>query len=113
MTRIVHVGINFEPDTLVVLSASRRTYAAVSRDQTYLHLIQPVQVELIDPDGTVLKRVGQLTCTCAGGQFRGTCYRVAQAEAFEAGLGLPDPAWLAEGFDAPVGAGEAVEASRG
>lgn len=111
-------GIVFRPidglgDNLVVLSASRRTYAAPSRQGDYFHLIQPVAVELVDADGTVLKRVGQLTCSCPGGQFRGHCYRVAQAEAFERGQGLPDPAWLAEGFDAPVGAGEMVQASRG
>jgi DNA (cytosine-5)-methyltransferase 1 len=106
MTRIVHLAIAFEPDTLVILSASRRTYAALSRDGSYLHVVQPLQVELVAEDGTVLQRVGSLTCSCKGGQFRGACYQVARAEAFEAGQGLPDPAWLAEGFDAPSGAGD-------
>ena len=113
MTRLVHLAIPFEPDTLVILSAGRRTYAALSRDGSYLHVVQPVQVELVAEDGTVLQRVGQLTCSCKGGEYRGTCWRTKQAAAFEAGQGLPDPAWLAEGFDAPVGAGEEVEAARG
>jgi hypothetical protein len=113
MTRIVHLAIAFEPDDLVIASASRRTYLAVSRDGSYLHCVHPLPVDLVDADGTVIRRVGTLTCTCAGGTFRGECYRTKQGAAFEAGQGLPDPAWLAEGFDAPVGAGEAVEASRG
>lgn len=113
MTRIIHVGIPFEPDVLAIISASKRTYAALSRDGSYLHVVQPLQVELVAEDGTVLQRVGQLTCTCKGGEYRGTCWRVKEAEAFEAGQGLPDPAWLTEGFDAPVGAGEAVESFRG
>jgi hypothetical protein len=75
--------------------------------------VAPLPVDLVAEDGTVIRRVGTLTCSCLGGQFRGECWRSKQAVAFEAGQGLPEPAWLTEGFDAPVGAGEAVEASRG
>jgi len=113
MTRLVHLAIAFEPDMLVILSASRRTYAALSRDGSYVHVVQPRAVDLVAEDGTVIERIGELTCSCLGGLYRGTCWRTKQAAAFEAGQGLPDPAWLAEGFDAPAGAGEAVEASRG
>ena len=113
MTRLVHLAIAFEPDDLVIASASRRTYLGVSKDGSYLHCVHPLPVDLVDADGTVIRRVGALSCNCKGGTFRGECYRTKQAEAFEAGLGLPDPAWLAEGFDAPVGAGEAQEAFRG
>jgi len=113
MTRIVHLAIAFEPDDLVIASASRRTYLGLSKDGSYLHCVHPLPVDLVDANGAVIRRVGALTCTCPGGTFRGTCYWVARAEAFEAGQGLPDPAWLAEGFDAPAGAGEEVQASRG
>jgi hypothetical protein len=113
MNGIVHRPIGPVDMNLVVLDASRRTYAALSRDRAYWHLVHPLPVDLVDPDGTVVKRVGALTCTCGGGIYRGTCYRVAQAEAFEAGQGLPDPAWLTEGFDAPAGAGDRQEAPRG
>ena len=113
MTGIVHRPIGPVGRDLVVLDASRRLYVGLSRDETYWHVVAPLPVDLVDADGTVIRRVGTLTCTCAGGQFRGECYRTKQAAAFEAGQGLPDPAWFTEGFDAPVGAGEAVEASRG
>lgn len=113
MAGLVHRPIGPIGDALVVLDASRRLYAGLSRDQTYWHAVHPLSVDLIAEDGTVVARVGALTCTCAGGQYRGRCYRVAQVEAFEAGQGLADPAWLAEGFEAPVGAGETVEAFRG
>jgi hypothetical protein len=113
MTGIVHRPIGPVGDALVVLDAARRTYAALSRDESYWHLISPLPVDLVDADGTVIRRVGTLTCTCAGGTFRNECWRTKQATAFEAGQGLPDPAWLAEGFDAPAGAGEEVQASRG
>lgn len=113
MNGIVHRPIGPVDMNLVVLDASRRTYAALSRDRSYWHLIHPLPVDLVDADGAVIRRVGSLTCTCAGGSFRGECYRTKQAAAFEAGQGLPDPAWLSEGFDAPAGAGEAQEAFRG
>ena len=109
----MHRPIGPVGDALVVLDMERRLYVGLSRDQTYFHVVAPAPVELVDPDGTVVKRVGQLTCSCLGGIYRGACWRTKQAVAFEAGRGLPDPAWLAEGFVAPVGAGEAVEASRG
>jgi len=113
MSGLVYRQIGDVGDALVVLDMSRRLYVGLSRDGTYYHVVAPLPVDLVDVNGTVLRRVGTLACTCPGGTYRGTCYRQQQAEAFEAGHGLPDPAWLAEGFDAPVGAGEAVEASRG
>ena len=110
---VVHRPIGTVGIDLVVLDAGRRTYAALSRDATYWHLISPLPVDLVDADGTVVRRIGDLSCTCAGGVFRGECYRIKQALAWEKGAGLPDPAWLTEGYDAPAGAGEAVEAFRG
>lgn len=109
----MHRPIGPVGDALVVLDMERRLYVGLSRDEAYWHVVAPLPVDLVDANGTVLRRVGALSCSCPGGTYRGTCYRTSQAIAFEAGRGLPDPAWRAEGFDAPVGAGEAVEASRG
>lgn len=113
-----------EGDELVCLDAERRLYAGLSRDRTYWHIIQPLPLE--DPRvGDGLRKAGELGCTCPGGVYHGRCYRVGQAEAFEAGrlmltpvqargqIGMDEaagPDWL---YDAPVGAGEAVEAFRG
>lgn len=76
---------------LVVLDADRRTYAGLSRDGTYWHLIQPASeatvkaLEYEDANGLRVQPValGQLICTCAGGRFHRHCYRTEQAEAFE------------------------------
>jgi len=88
MTRIVHLAIAFEPDDLVIASASRRTYLGVSKDGSYLHCVHPLPVDLVDANGTVIRRVGALTCNCSGGQFRGTCYRAANWTVLGMTLGL-------------------------
>lgn len=84
---------------LVAIDEGRRTYMGLSRDGSRYHLIQPLEAwHPIVVDG--IRRAGDLGCSCQGGTFRGTCYRVAQAEAHEAGkLG---PTW----FDAPAPASE-------
>lgn len=91
---------------LVVLDADRRLYAGLARDGSYYHVVQPARRD--DPRvGDGLRRAGQLVCSCNGGMFRGTCYRVEEAERFEAHM--DGPVWL----ESPAGAGEAVEAFRG
>jgi hypothetical protein len=117
MTGLVYRPIGPVEDALVVLDATRRTYAGISRDGSYWHLIQPAR--LGDPrvtDG--IRQVGQLVCTCRGGTFHGTCYRIDEAERLEGGMRDPvdDAAsWLATSseLDSPAGAGEMVEAFRG
>ncbi|MEW6223218.1 MAG: hypothetical protein AB1627_01175 [Chloroflexota bacterium] len=114
-------GLVFRPigpveGALVVLDADRRLYAGLSRQGDYWHVVSPALEDMANADGAVIRRAGQLICRCRGGLFRGTCYRVEQAEAFEAGQAsrfesVP-PDWLV-GLDSPFGAGEAVEASRG
>ncbi len=123
MTRIVQVSVAIEPDALIVVSRSLRSYLGLSRDGGYLHHIRPARLEEpIVGDGK--RAAGALTCDCRGGTVRGTCYWVERAEALEAGDPRPlrRPDWatpraeLEAGsatFDAPAGAGEMVEASRG
>lgn len=113
MNGIVHRPIGPVDMNLVVLDASRRLYVGLSRSRAYYHVIAPLPVDLVAEDGAVIRRVGSLSCSCLGGVYRGECWRSKQVAAFEAGQGLPDPAWLGEGFDAPAGAGEAQEAFRG
>ena len=110
-------GLVFRPigpvdDALVVLDSNRRLYAGLSRDGSYWHVVQPAQVDLVNADGATARSAGQLVCGCKGGAFRGTCYRVEEAEAFE---GTRDAAAtsLTLVLDSPAGAGEAVEAFRG
>lgn len=77
---------------LVIFDEARRTYAALSRDGSYWHVIQPATeatakaFEYVGDDGLTVRPVesGQLICTCAGGRFHRHCYRLDQAEAFEA-----------------------------
>ncbi len=113
--RIVFGPVPLEPDTLVIASAARREYLALSRDGTYVHHVRPARLdEPIVGDG--LRVADELTCDCNGGRFRGTCYQVMNAELFERGqadaVAIP---WLDSrvGLDNPAGAGEAVEAARG
>jgi len=85
--------VNFleQPDGLIVLDVDRRTYAALSRDESYWHLIQPASepiargFDYVDANGLTVTpvAVGDLTCTCAGGRFKRHCYRIDQAKAFE------------------------------
>lgn len=80
---------------LVVLDAERRTYMALSRDETYWHLIRPLRAD--DPAVTAenaTARAGDLTCCCPGGAFRGNCYRLEQARAYE--LAQADGDWFGE-----------------
>jgi hypothetical protein len=118
MSGIVWAPIGHVPDeTLVVLDATTRLYAARSRAGDGWHVVQPVRVDdRRAPDDA--RVAGQLVCGCPGGVYRGACWALALAEAFEAGRVLPDPepAWLQEpkrGLDNPAGAGELVEAFRG
>jgi len=121
MTTIVYhsIGQGAPADALTILDAERRTYAGLSHDGTYWHLIAPFAGE------------GNLVCTCVGGRTHGRCWRMSQAIAFEAGDArqathlLAPPAWqgpdpraeLLAGvasFDAPVGAGGAgIQVERG
>lgn len=104
MTRIVHVGLDDLDDSLIVLSARRRAYAGLSRDAAYVHVVHPASVDLVDGNGAVIRREGELTCTCKGARFRGECYRVHQALAWEAQQ-AGDPAHMVEehhlGYDSP------------
>lgn len=102
MSGIVYRSLGDVGADLVVLDARRRVYVGVSRDDSYLHLVHPTPIDLVSADGAVVRTAGQLVCTCKGSAFRGTCYRVQQAEAFEgtsaassaalAWLRDPDPA---------------------
>lgn len=137
---IVHAPIGDIGNALAVIDAGRRVYVGASRDGSYLHVIHPRGFQQVDGDGNVVGESYDLVCTCKGGTFHGTCYRLTQAQAFEepplsddlpvwhraiAPTVAPAPAPLVDAvaktvipprprdFDAPVGAGESVEASRG
>jgi hypothetical protein len=90
------------PVVFAFADPARRTWLALNRDQTGYHVVTPTpdDAQLIT-DG--LRRQGQLSCTCAGGRYRGTCYVTVACEALEAdGLLLahsPEPTW----FDGPPG----------
>lgn len=131
MTGIVFALLFDAGDNLVVLDEPRRLYAGLSRDGTYWHVVHPAQVDMVNAENAVIRAVGQLICTCKGSAFRGTCYRVLEAEAFEAGrvalvhgphcdadlrrngcVCEPEIPWL-DDSDSPAGAGESVEAFRG
>lgn len=127
MTRVVSIAIADLDDALVIVDALRRVYLGASRDGSYLHVIRPARsTDLRVVEGRAA--VGDLICDCIGSSTHGRCYRQIEAVAWEkadhAGLRRPD--WLgpppdpraeleagSATFDAPVGAGEAVEASRG
>lgn len=99
MTSVSYVRLPDDPDALVVLDATRRVYAGLSRDGGYRHVVSPLQVDVTDVEGEVVRRAGELGCICKGAIYRGgRCYWVESAEAFEAGL--PGPAWMGE----PAGA---------
>lgn len=107
MTRPTKVYIGSAGDGLIVLDADLRTYAAINRAGDRYHLIQPLEINHpLVGDG---KRIaGELGCSCSGGVFKGSCYQVELAEQYEASI--PKAAtW----FDAPVDAGELIEANRG
>lgn len=126
-TNVVSLPIDGLGGSIIVLSRARRLYVAASRDLSYFHVIRPAR----PTDQRVVEgraQVGDLICDCIGSATHGRCYQQMNAEAIEradasgitrpAELGPdPDPrAALDAGsasFDAPVGAGEMVEASRG
>lgn len=127
MSGLISRSLGNVGDALVILDAKRRLYVGLSRDAGYWHVVHPAQVDLINAENAVIRSVGQLVCTCKGSAFRGTCYRVGEAEAFEAGQLAPvhgphcDADLRRNGcvctdaldYDSPDGAGEAVEAFRG
>jgi hypothetical protein len=128
---LVYRSLGEVGEALVVIDAARRLYVGLSRDGSYHHVVHPTPIDMVNADNAVVRSAGQLVCTCKGSAFRGTCYRTAEAESFEAGrlapIHGPDCdadlrrngcvctdalAWL-DGNDSPAGAGEAVEAFRG
>lgn len=119
MTRVAWAPIAVEPETLVILDATRRLYAGLSRDSSYYHVVQPTQFPLIDLEsGEVLRPAGTLACTCRGFTSHGHCYQATAAIAFEGELAdqAAMPTMFREpvmGLDNPAGAGEMVEAARG
>lgn len=89
-TQVVHRPLLPVGDELMVLDAGRRLYAGLNRAGDGWHVIAP--------DGT-----GVLHCSCPGGTFRASCYRLAQCEAWERGDAArfgsaAEPTW----FDAPA-----------
>lgn len=97
MMNVAWSPLSVQPETLVILDATRRLYAGLNREGTGWHVIQPARLD--DPRvGDGLRQAGQLVCTCAGGTFRGTCYRTEQAERFEGQMADQEaaPSWLRE-----------------
>ncbi len=96
------------PVVFAFADPARRTWLALNRDRTAYHVVTPARPDdFIVRDG--LRRAGELTCSCDGGRFRGTCYVVKAAEEgpwpVEASPIVADTAtW----FDGPPG--EAMEA---
>jgi hypothetical protein len=97
MIRIVWSPISIPPDAIVVLDGERRVYAGLSHDGSYLHLIQPTQFAIIDPNtDEVLRPAGTLECRCRGFQSHGHCYQATAAIAFEGEMAdqAAAPTWL-------------------
>lgn len=92
------------PVVFVFADPPRRTWLALNSAGDGYHVVTPTpdDAQLI-VDG--LRHVGQLSCTCAGGRYRGSCYVTKEAEAIEElrQQAPAEPTW----FDAPA---EAVEA---
>ena len=61
---------------------ARRTWLALNRDHTSYHVVTPTpdDAQLIT-DG--LRHKGQLSCSCAGGRYSGSCYVTVACEAIE------------------------------
>jgi hypothetical protein len=92
------------PVVFAFADPARRTWLALNRAGDAYHVVTPTpdDAQLIT-DG--LRHKGQLSCSCAGGRFRGTCYVVVSCEAIEsAARPATEPTW----FDGPPG--EALEA---
>lgn len=90
------------PVVFAFADPARRTWLALNRAGDAYHVVTPTpdDAQLIT-DG--LRHKGQLSCSCAGGRYRGTCYVTVACEAIEAGPAA-EPTW----FDGPPG--EAAEA---
>jgi hypothetical protein len=83
------------PVAFAFADPARRTWLALSKDGARYHFVHPIEAG----DFRVrdeLRRVGELTCECEGGRFRGSCYVVAAAEAIEKPV---ERTW----FDGPPG----------
>jgi hypothetical protein len=69
----------------VFADLERRTFVALSRDNSSYHLIHPVAPDDIRVTGIGgnpgIMTAGLLTCECKGGRYRGRCYQVEKAEA--------------------------------
>jgi ethanolamine utilization microcompartment shell protein EutS len=113
------------PVVFAFADPGRRTWLALNRAGDGYHVVTPTpdDAQLIT-DG--LRHKGQLSCSCAGGRFRGSCYVTVACEAIEADFRqsvdavkeeldqhVITAAEAATWFDAPDGAGEEVEAFRG
>jgi len=71
------------PVVFAFADPARRTWLALNRAGDAYHVVTPTpdDAQLIT-DG--LRRQGQLSCTCAGGRYRGSCYVTVAVEAIEA-----------------------------
>jgi sugar lactone lactonase YvrE len=70
------------PVVFAFADPERRTWLSLNRAGDAFHVVTPTpdDAQLIT-DG--LRRQGQLSCTCAGGRYRGTCYVTKACEAIE------------------------------
>lgn len=97
------------PVVFAFADPARRTWLALNRGGDAYHVVTPTpdDAQLIT-DG--LRHKDQLSCSCAGGRYRGTCYVTVACEALEAaprpsaatnsrGSATNEPTW----FDAPPG----------
>ena len=95
------------PVVFAFADPARRTWLALSKDGSRYHFVHPIEAG----DFRVrdeLRQVGELTCECEGGRFRGTCYVVKAAEdgpwpVDVSPIAANEPTW----FDGPPG--EAAE----
>ena len=94
------------PVVFAFADPARRTWLALNRAGDAFHIVTPTpdDAQLIT-DG--LRHKGQLSCSCAGGRYRGSCYVTVACEAIE-GSSLGQVLEAANWFDGPPG--EAAEA---
>jgi len=90
------------PVAFAFADPARRTWLALNRAGDAFHIVTPTpdDAQLIT-DG--LRHKGQLSCSCAGGRYRGSCYVTVACEAIESVAAGVEPTW----FDGPPG--EAAE----
>ena len=76
------------PVVFAFADPARRTWLALNRAGDAFHIVTPTpdDAQLIT-DG--LRHKGQLSCSCAGGRYRGTCYVTVACEAIEADFRQP------------------------